>query len=324
MDDFPYEKITFKMDRAHSRLLSARIEDSPLTFTYDDRETFVDALGSCRGTFVDGVLQPHTRPMNALELDSSLELDFNMKSSRRRDSSKTRRRAPAVEDDNVATVKGPPTNPKIESRRDRKMETAVPLEPKNRLGKKEAELNRREQQLLHRQQQLLQRTTPRRRKSLSSARDHPHREIEESHHDRSRALHNAIDEKPPQPDPRMSDIETRERELRHKEEILRWERKTFMLEQELAKARGQASVERTLARAKVEVRRTGSMGKSPTSTLPPPPNEKATIEPSDPLPDDSHRQLEPDDAFADFDIQAPTVQQGGQTPTEIRLPRRRR
>jgi hypothetical protein len=100
----------------------------------------------------------------------------------------------------------------------------------------------------------------------------------------------------------MSDFALRERELHHREELLRWKHKNFVLQQELDRARG-----KDLA----QPREPGD------SMISPPPLSAYDLgtETYETAPDDSVSEHGWDDPFAGF--------KGAHQQTQIKLPRRR-
>jgi hypothetical protein len=268
-------------------------------------------MATFRGTLIGGVLQPHTRLGNGLELGTSVAFHAKAKTRESTNSTKPQSSARAVEMTNVVASEHPSIRPNTRSQKARETSMVVGRQPKtqNQLSRREAELDRREQKLLLLQQQLLQSVTLPRRKSTVRKRYIPHQMPQPLVQRDDRAPYAQPEEKLANTDPMRSEIEVRERELYHKEEVLRWKRKAFVLEQKLASAR---------AADLAEPPETDTM-----ATLPLAPENDSVTEPSDDYPSDPGSKDGQDDPFADIHAQSTPLQRGARRQTRIKLPKRR-
>jgi len=317
VENWPFEQIDFHPDASHSHLISATFHRNPIIPIYGLRKDLAKAMVTFRGTLIDGVLQPRTRLGNGLELSTSVAFHAKAKKSERASSIKPKSDARVVEMANVDTSEPPSTRPHTGSLKapettilvGRQGKAREPYTQRDRLSKREAELDRREQQLLLLQQQLQQSgALPRRRSTLRghSASHQKPRPLDQGD-DRARYAQSEVGLTTT--DPREFDFATRERELHHKEEVLRWKRKAFVLEQKLAGARR------------------NDLAKPPESdtltTSAPAPEYDPVTEPPDVSLSDSGFEDGQNDLFADLHTQAPSLQRGERRRTRIKLPRRK-
>ncbi|KAI2478663.1 hypothetical protein Ptr902_09629 [Pyrenophora tritici-repentis] len=243
--DSPFENVQLQLDPTGSRPVSARFSDA-MPFKQKHRARNSEALETFRGTLIDGVLQPNVRLGNGLRLSNNY--DFLDPESTERGTKATKRPkgvapppeplAKPLSQSDVRSSRKRPLAP--ESDRPRLL-TRSPsrLLPRPRdLERREAQIAERERELLQIQQRLLLQTV-RSQRSLSR-RDRPvrspPREYNTQHdHRRQRPTSAHIDDDSTS---KIADIEARERALQQQEELLRYKRKAWLLEQKLAQATG--------------------------------------------------------------------------------------
>lgn len=341
-----FQQINLETDPSHSRLLSIHVDPSPRRGRGNFNGPVLDALREFRGTLVDGVLQPRTRLSNALKLSDGRDKEnpfWAITDSAGTQQSPNSVKMAAVKNSSVATREQgmDPYNmhsyllnetAQQSSHRSGAMESGSQYAPlrtedtelfrqreldltwrrgielsqtretelfeqreaersRNRkaifLRQQEARLNVRERQLLRLQQKLLEKTiTP---PSTSP---------------------NLPAEGGAGWDARLAEVEARERELQHREEVLKWKRRAFVLEQRLAMT-GATDTPYPPENGNHAPASCPSPGDSPSSEL-------LEQDPSDGVLDNS-----PPDPYSEFDLEAPPripkrIRQGR---TRIRLPR---
>ncbi|XP_014551586.1 hypothetical protein COCVIDRAFT_42137 [Bipolaris victoriae FI3] len=223
--DPPFENVELSLDPTGSHPVSARFSDAP-QLRYEYRLQNSQALETFRGTLVGGILQPNVRLGNGLRLSNKPEILKPQITAKRRARNQEARR---LDESGYQPLKSPVKQPhqlSVPSSRERT--------PSGRLGKstlpprrnprdldlerREAQISKREQEIIQLQQQLLQTMQA---QSIKSNQDKIH----------GKQTHDSPD---PSTDAKLAVIEARERALEQKEELLRYKRKTWLLEQKLA------------------------------------------------------------------------------------------
>ncbi|KAI4956101.1 hypothetical protein J4E91_000311 [Alternaria rosae] len=241
--DPPFENIELTLDPTESRPISARFNDAP-QLRYEHRLRNSEALETFRGTLVDGVLQPNVRLGNGLRLSNKPEI--------LKPQVKAKRRARNHEAARLRESVGlPPKAPAklldrldVRALRDRPLPTSsdrpkpsprTPLRDRD-LELREAQLAERERELIRLQQQLL-------RQTMRIQNSPPHRERHARSQPRDTNYTNTHRTREPteartytESDTTAADIEARRKALEQDEELLRYKRKAWLLEQKLAQA----------------------------------------------------------------------------------------
>jgi hypothetical protein len=316
---WPFEKITFALDPSHSYPTSATFDPNPQVLAYPHRKVLLLALATFRGTLIDGVLQPNVRLENGLNLSTSLTLNLKTTALNRESFVTTKEEACTAKNHAHGIQDHRPTRSHIGSRKTRNEEARLGKRRDVRdssqnkkvsvqnssINEREAELNKRQQQLLLLQQQLLmQSMTPMSKETLAQRYSNSRQRSDASHPHDGRFGYG----QPTRSTPSISDFELRERELHHREELLRWKHKNFVLQQQLAIARGRDPAE--LAELEDSTRVS-----SPPKSGVPTESFQATL-------DDSTSEPEWDD-FAGLNVPSPNPsRRAGQRRTRIKLPRR--
>jgi hypothetical protein len=213
--DPPFENVELNLDPTASYPISARFNDAP-QLKYEHRLRNSQALETFRGTLVDGILQPNVRLGNGMRLSTKPEiLKPQITEKRRARNHEARRLRESAHPPSEAPVKSlhqsdmPSSRKRILPTRPERSTSPLPKTPRDLdLERREAQIAKRERELIQLQQQLLLRTT------------------HNSPGIRAEA----------EPDSKLAIIEARERALEQKEELLRYKRKTWLLEQKLAQA----------------------------------------------------------------------------------------
>lgn len=216
--DPPFENVELSLDPTGTRPVSARFSDAP-QLKYEHRLRNSQALETFRGTLIDGILQPNVRLGNGLRLSTKPEmLKPQITQKRRARNQEARRRnstAPLLDKQSPKPLHQSPTPSPRHPTLPTRPATSLPqphMHPRALdLERREALIARREQDLIKLQQQLLH------------------------------TMHSAA-RTDTQPDTKIAHIEARERALEQKEELLRYKRKTWLLEQKLAKAMARTRV----------------------------------------------------------------------------------
>ncbi|RMZ72182.1 key lime pathogenicity [Pyrenophora seminiperda CCB06] len=237
-----FENVELKLDPTGSRPVSARFSHA-IPFQEKHRVRNSEAMQTFRGTLIDGILQPNVRLGNGLCLsDDPGILDTEVNEGKRT----ATRPLKGVTSSEIPN--GKPLHQldaHLSRNRSLRQRSDKPL-PQSRssralprprdLERREAQIAERERELLQIQQRLLLQTVrnqsflPRRKRAVRA----PREEYNTSHEHRiepSASAH-TFDE----PSPRIADIEARERALQQQEELLRYKRKAWLLEQKLAQA----------------------------------------------------------------------------------------
>jgi hypothetical protein len=222
--DQPVENVVLKLDETGTYPVSAGIRNA-LPLKYKHKVRNYQALNTFRGTLVDSILQPNVRLGNGLDLSTILGiLSLEMKQRGTLGDVKEKRRG----DDKPAHM-APAKNPeKTRDPSSRKRPSAPwlisssPVQNED-LKRQEADVAGREQDLVHLQQQFNAQI------ATKATRRFPHgykgpRPV-------SKASQSGFRRKAAEP-------AAKERELEQREELLRWKRKTWWLEQKLARVTG--------------------------------------------------------------------------------------
>ncbi|CAE7206934.1 hypothetical protein PTTW11_09630 [Pyrenophora teres f. teres] len=248
--DSPFENVELQLDPTGSRPVSARFSDAT-PFKQKHRARNSEALETFRGTLIDGVLQPNVRLGNGLRLSNNYDMDPE---STERGKKATKRPKGAIPPPGLLEKPLPQSdthssrNRPLAPKSDRpQLSTRSPSRPLPRardLERREAQIAERERELLQIQQRLLlhtvrsQQSRPRRDRPVRS----PQREYNTQHEHRTQRPASAHTDN--EPSSKMIDIEARERALQQQEELLRYKRKAWLLEQKLAQATGHRSSKR--------------------------------------------------------------------------------
>jgi hypothetical protein len=244
--DHPFENVELSLDHTGSQPISARFNDAP-QLSYAHRLRNAEALETFRGTLVNGMLQPNVRLGNGLRLSikaNILKPQITKKRRARNHEAKELResvglppRAPAKLLDRLGVSRDRPLPQRSDSPPPATM-LPFPRRPAPRrdhdLERREAQIAQRERQLIQLQQQLLLQTMrtqndrPRRERTRRS----PPRDSYYSREYRTPTptrVHRDMDA-----DSNATVIDAREKALAQEEELLRYKRKAWLLEQKLA------------------------------------------------------------------------------------------
>ncbi|KAG9189608.1 hypothetical protein G6011_06476 [Alternaria panax] len=241
--DPPFENVELTLDPAESRPISARFNDAP-QLRYEHRIRNSEALETFRGTLVDGVLQPNVRLGNGLRLSPNPEilkpqliekrLARNHEASRLRQSAGLPPRAPAKLLDSLGmrSLRDRPVPPRVDI--SKPFPRALPRD--GHLGVREAQLAQREGELIKLQQELLRRTM-RNQSTPPREERHPRSPPRDgSYANKYRTREPTEARTPTENDTTAADIEAKRKALELEEELLRYKRKAWLLEQKLAQA----------------------------------------------------------------------------------------
>jgi hypothetical protein len=243
--DHPFENVDLKLDHTGSHPISARFHDAP-QLSYAHRLRNAEALETFRGTLVDGSLQPNVRLGNGLRLSikaNILKPQVTEKRRRRNHEAKELRksvglppRAPAKLLDRLGVSRDRPHPPRVEEHPSR---TTTPAPPQRPAPRRDDELERREAQIVQRERELIQLQQQLLLQTMRTQNDRPRRErapqspprdstyIRDQRTTKSRARNYA------EPDTETAVMEAREKALAQEEELLRYKRKAWLLEQKL-------------------------------------------------------------------------------------------
>ncbi|USP82453.1 hypothetical protein yc1106_09727 [Curvularia clavata] len=246
-----FEKVELSLDPTGTRPVSARFSDA-LQLRYENRLRNSQALQTFRGTLVDGVLQPNVRLGNGLRLSDKPEiLEPQITEKRRKQNREATKRSEGAGSSSETSAKSPRqanvSSAKKVARTERPNKAIPP--PRKSFGdleveKREAQVAQRERELMRLQQQLL--------RAL-------HAQSAQLYQGKRRNTVRQLTHEPPkigakaEPDPKIADIEARERALEQKEELLRYKRKTWLLEQKLAQATARSPPQRRFSNPKVDM-----------------------------------------------------------------------
>jgi hypothetical protein len=271
---WPLEQIDFEIDASRSRLLSAKVHQSPIYPSLGHKRNLGRSLWIFRGTLVAGILQPWTRLGNGLKLSTPKMLQREESPTTSKEITPRRREST-------------PKARKVLVDKDLKP-SEKPMLRRSALSKREAELVRREQQLLLLQQQLLQ-----------NAATAPLRMVLSTDPGTSRT----------------AELKAKERELQHQEQMLKWKRKAFLLEQKLAARTRDPQIQARTSNRRSRRRLANSDEKATT-----PPTSGTVDDPPEEAAEDTNPGGKRHDAYGDlFDqyrrtrIKLPG--RGGDTPT---------
>jgi len=242
--DSPFENVELDLDSTGSRPVSARFSDAT-PFKPKHRARNSEALETFRGTLIDGVLQPNVRLGNGLRLSNNPDiLDSEITETRKKATRRSKDAAPSPEPRrkplrqlDVHSSRNPPLSQESDRPRlpTRLQSRALPWA--RDLERREAQIAERERELLQIQQRLLLQTVrnqsspPRPNQTVRSP---PESNTPHEHRTQRLASAHTDDES----SVKVADIEARERALQQQEEILRYKRKVWLLEQKLAQATG--------------------------------------------------------------------------------------
>lgn len=223
--DPPFENVELSLDSTGCHPVSARFNDAP-QLRYEYRLQNSQALETFRGTLVGGILQPNVRLGNGLRLSNKPEILKPQITAKRRARNQEARR---LDESGHRPSKPPVKQPhqlNVPSLRERTSpgrlgKSTPPLRKSPRdldLERREAQIAKREQELIQLQQQLLQ--------TMQAQSIKPNQE----------KIHGKQTQDSPdsETETKLVAIEARERALEQKEELLRYKRKTWLLEQKLA------------------------------------------------------------------------------------------
>ncbi len=250
--DPPFENVELTLDPTESRPISARFNDAP-QLKYEHRLRNSEALETFRGTLVDGVLQPNVRLGNGLRLSNKPEILKPQITEKRRarnhEAAKLRESvglgpkasAKLLDRLGVRSAKERPSPSTV--RKPKPSPRALPQD--HDLELREAQLAQRERELLKLQHQLLLQTmrnqdSPSRRERYS--RSQPR---DDSYPNKHRTREPAEARTYTESDTIAADIEARKKALEQEEELLRYKRKAWLLEQKLAQATARLPPRRT-------------------------------------------------------------------------------
>ncbi|KAI4670319.1 uncharacterized protein J4E79_000600 [Alternaria viburni] len=241
--DPPFENVELTLDPTESRPISARFNDAPqLKFKHRLRNS--EALETFRGTLVDGVLQPNVRLGNGLRLSNKPEMlkpqltakrrARNHEAARLRESVGLPPKAPAKLLDGL-DVRSLRERPLPTSSDRRKPFPRTP--PRDRdLELREAHLASKELELIKLQQQLL-RQTMRIQNSPPRRERHPRSQPRDDNYTNTHRTRESSEARTyTESDTTAAEIEARRKALEQEEELLRYKRKAWLLEQKLAEA----------------------------------------------------------------------------------------
>ncbi|KAF2032271.1 hypothetical protein EK21DRAFT_110215 [Setomelanomma holmii] len=233
----PYERVLLTLDSTATRPESASFKDIP-PLNMEHRQDIRQALQNFRGTLMDGVLQPNVRLGNGLLLKPEPYMKLAHQQRMRRPGTKggslPKRREAGDESSHDIPLKLLDQLGVHKSGR-RPSPSAVQQEV---LDRREAEVAQREWDLIRLQHGLLLRSTNE-HNQFQLGKETPCRiQKERSPRVASGAIGSEHGLKAAQ-------LEAKERELAHREEILRWKRRTWWLEQKLQEASKQATRGRT-------------------------------------------------------------------------------
>jgi hypothetical protein len=169
-----------------------------------------EALETFRGTLIDGVLQPNVRLGNGLHLSRETHMTSNLEGQK----PDTRQYKTKEFDRSVGPPTQVPTKPKGLKGAQGRQDSSPPSD----LELREARIAEREQEIVLLQEQIIE--------TLRIQNTRPGQE---------RSARAGIEEESRR---RAAELEARERALEQKEELLRYKRKVWILEQKLAQATG--------------------------------------------------------------------------------------
>lgn len=220
-----FENVELSLDPTGSHPVSARFNDAP-QLRYEYRLQNSQALETFRGTLIGGILQPNVRLGNGLHLSNKPEILKPQITAKRRARNQEARRLNEREhlSSNLPVKQPHQLNMPFSRERtppERLGRSTPPLRKSPRdldLERREAQIAKREQELIQLQQQLLQTMQA---QSIKSNQEKIH----------GKQTHDSPD---PETETKLAAIEARERALEQKEELLRYKRKTWLLEQKLA------------------------------------------------------------------------------------------
>lgn len=241
--DPPFENVELALDPIEGRPISARFNDAP-QLKYEHRLRNSEALETFRGTLVDGVLQPNVRLGNGLRLSPKPEIlkpqitekrrARNHEANRLRESVGLPPKAPAKLLDSLGmrSLRDRPLPPRVD-----KPKPSPRASPRDRdLELREAQLAQRERELIKLQQALL-RQTMRNRSTPPRQERHPRSPPrDDSYSNTYRTREPTEARTSTEHDTTTADIEARKKALEQDEELLRYKRKAWLLEQKLAHA----------------------------------------------------------------------------------------
>ncbi|KAF1947350.1 hypothetical protein EJ02DRAFT_365678 [Clathrospora elynae] len=319
--DPPFQAVALSLDPTGNHPVSARFQDAP-QLKYEHRVRSTEALETFRGTLVDGVLQPNVRLGNGLGLsDKPTILKPQVQEKRRTRNYEARKlreevglppRAPAKLLDRLG-VRSPrdrPSPPRFDRPQPPRFDRPTPVQDRD-LERREAQVAQRERELIQLQQQLLLQT-------MRNQNTRPHRERVSQYPPRdntySREHRTPASARAPtatKSDPKTADIEARERALEQREELLRFKRKTWILEQKLAQATGRPPPAQEAYEGDVDAPKRTSQ-----PPYEPPSRRVAATEPE-------HRSSGDDFPSTDFDLDASPPEALKTLRSRIQLPSRR-
>jgi hypothetical protein len=271
--DPPFENVELDLDPTNSRPISARFNDIP-QLRIDQRMRNSEALKTFRGTLIDGVLQPNVRLGNGLRLSNKPDILSPRFIEKRRARDRDVRLRERVS-------LPPKASAKLLDRQDMGSEMAQTRRPGRKplprtpprtpsrdrnLEYREAQLAGRERELIRIQQQLLRQTM-----RLQNSSQHRERHVmsqprDNGYPNKRRTRESTEARTYTESDTTAADIETRRKALEQEEELLRYKRKAWLLEQKLAESTPRRPRRRAAPQYDTEVQDYDDTGRSPNVT----------------------------------------------------------
>jgi hypothetical protein len=244
--DSPFQNVDLSLDPTGSRPVSARFNDAP-QLSYEHRLRNAEALETFRGTLIDGVLQPNVRLGNGLRLSPNPRILKPQLTEKRRvrnhEAKKVREsvglppRAPTKLLDRLGVSRDRPLPPKL----DRHLPLATPVPPQRAPPRRDYDLEHREAQVAQRERELIQLQQQLLLQTMRTQHDRPRRERPSRSFPRDstytrehRTPQSARSRTDTEPESKAADMEAKEKALAQEEELLRYKRKAWLLEQKLA------------------------------------------------------------------------------------------
>lgn len=257
----PFENVELSLNSTGAHPVSARFSDAP-QLRYEYRLRNSQALKTFRGTLVDGVLQPNVRVGNGLRLSNKPEiLKPQITEKRRARNREANKRSEGAGSLSRMPAKSPRQLNMLSSREGAssgRPDKALLLPQKSPrdldLEWREAQVARRERKLMQLQQQLLQTMQAQSTQPYQGKR----RNTQVQQPQEQQPQESSITSAKTKPDSKTTDIEARKQALEQQEELLRYKRKAWLLEQKLAQVTARSPPSRRLSNNETDVQQRNS------------------------------------------------------------------